>query len=101
MSVPYKVGKYGGVEEQMQMLLDRASLGGIRAYYTGALLEMARHLKNDPLEWGDPLYRKPALGGIVCHAVVSPIIVHYSVHEPAHTILIIEIKPLFEWPIRP
>ena len=101
MSVPYKVGNYDGVEQQMQLLLDLASLAGIRASYLESLADMARHLKTDPLEWGDPVFRKPDLGGIVCRALVSPVVVHYSVHEPAHAVLIIEIKPLFEWPTRP
>ena len=99
--MPFKVGQAAGIKQRMQTLADLASLAGIRRFYLDALAVMLQRLENDPLEWGDPLYRKPALGGMVCHAVVSPIIVHYSVHEPAHTVLIIEIKPLFEWPIRP
>jgi hypothetical protein len=61
---------------------------------------MARRLRIDPLEWGDPLYRKSELGGTLCRALIYPIAVHYSVHEPAHVVLIMDIEPLFEWPIR-
>jgi hypothetical protein len=72
--MPYKVGIAAGVEEQLQMLLDLASLAGIRAYYMQSLAEMARHRKTDPLEMGRPIYRKPASGGIVCHASIGPAI---------------------------
>ena len=99
MSVLYKVGNYDSVEEQMRTLLGLASLAGIREAYMDALKEMAYHLQNDPLEWGDPVYQKPFLDGLVCHALVGPIVVRYSVHEAVNAVLIIEIIPLFDWPI--
>jgi hypothetical protein len=101
MSMPYKVGKYPGVAEKMRTLADLASLAGLRQSYLDALRKMADHLENDPLEWGDPVYRVPHQSGVVCHALVEPVVVHYSVHESTKIVLIIDIKPMFEWPIRP
>ena len=99
--MPYKVGAYAGVKEQMRTLADLASLAGIRHSYLDALKQMARHLQDDPLAWGDPVYRSPQQGGIVYHALVGPIVVHYAVHESKKAVLIIRIEPLFEWPVRP
>lgn len=99
--MPYKVGKYKGVKEQMEMLANRASLAGFRQSYFDALYSMVQHLQDGPLEWGDPLYRKPDQDGIVCRAFVGPIVVHYSVHESVGVVLIMRVEPLFEWPIRP
>jgi hypothetical protein len=62
---------------------------------------MARRLQDDPLEWGDPLYQAPHQSGIVCQALVGPLVVRYSVHESKSIVLIISIEPLFEWHIRP
>jgi hypothetical protein len=73
----------------------------MRAAYLNALTTMYDHLRTDPLGWGDPLYRLHHQGGIVCHAHVGPIAVHYSVHEPENTVLIVDIRPLFEWPVLP
>ena len=97
----YQVGKFAGVAEQMQALADRAALAGIRQSYVEALKRMLQHLQHDPLEWGDPLYRTNHEGGIVCHAWVGPIVVHYAVFESEQTVLIIDVVPAFEWPIRP
>lgn len=99
--MPYKVGKYPGVKEQMRTLAVRASLGGIRQAYLDALQTMADRLQHSPLAWGDPLYRLPHQSGLVCQAPVGPILVRYSVHEASQVVLIISIEPLFEWPIRP
>jgi hypothetical protein len=97
----YKVGTAAGVKERMQALADLASLAGLRQSYLDALTTMRQRLGNDPLAWGDPLYNKPPVGGIVCRAVVDPIIVHYSVHESSNSVIILRIDPLLEWPIRP
>jgi hypothetical protein len=97
----YKVGKFSGVGEQMRALADRAKLVGIRQRYLEALQEMLERLQLDPLDFGDPLYRTKHEGGVVCHAMIDPIIVHFAVFEVDQTVLIIDIQPAFDWPIRP
>ena len=99
--MPYKVGTAAGVKDQLQTLLNLASLAGIRQFYLDAVDIMGRRLANDPLEWGDPLFRKPFVNGIVCRALVEPIMVHYSVHELINSVIILKVEPLFEWRIRP
>lgn len=99
--MPYKVGNAAGVGARMHLLAQRASLAGIRQAYLDALTMMLQRLSSDPLVFGDPLYRMPHQGGIVCHAVVGPILVHYSVHEAENSVIVGDIKPLYEWPIRP
>jgi hypothetical protein len=97
----YQVGKFAGVAEQMHTLADLATLAGLRQSYLDALKYMLERLQRDPLEWGDPLYRTQREGGVVCHAWIGPIIVRYAVFESEESVLIIEIKPAFEWSIRP
>lgn len=99
--MPYKVGTAAGVKEQMQTLAELASFAGFRQRYRDALATMGRRLENDPLEWGDPLFRKPHVGGVVYRAVVGPIVVHYSVHESINSVIILSVDPFFKWPIRP
>jgi hypothetical protein len=101
MSMPYKVAHYPGVAEKMRALADLASLAGIRRHYLDALRTMARRLQDDPLGWGDPLYRTHIQGGIVCSGLIDPIVVRFVVHEPEKVVLVIDIKPLFQWLIRP
>ena len=96
----YQVGKFAGVGEKMRTLADLAALAGLRQSYVEALQRMYERLHNDPIDWGD-LYRTKHEGGLVCHALIWPITVHYAVFESEQTVLIIDIKPAFEWPIRP
>src|SRR5262249_49385858 len=101
ISVPYKVGKYDGVTKQIRTLFDLATLAGIRESYLAALAKMIEHLENEPLEWGDPLYRKTNPVGLVFAGLWGRSPVPSPVHEPQHAVLIISIEPLFEWPVRP
>ena len=96
--MPFKVSKVEGVGAKMRALATLASLAGLRQSYMAALLKMYEKLAIDPLGWGDPIFRQPHKGGIICHALVGPIVVHYSVHEPENTVFIMDVKPLFEWP---
>jgi hypothetical protein len=100
IAMAYQVGRYPGVAEKLQSLAKLATLAGIRKSYVDALRTMLVRLENDPLEWGDPLYRVPHQSGIVCHSLVWPIMVRYSVHESANVVLIIDVSPCFDWPIR-
>ena len=43
------------------------------------LFDAARRLKTDPHGWGDPDYHKSIGGGIVCHAILSPIVFYYVI----------------------
>ena len=99
--MPYKVGKYPGVAEKMRMLGDLATLAGMRRRYLDALNMMMRRLQEDPLTWGDPQFHLHIEGGTVCSALVDLIVVRYAVHEPEKAVIIRDILPLFEWPIRP
>ncbi len=49
--------------------------------FLGAFRSIEKRLRTDPLEFGESLYRLPALELIVCQAVVSPIVVDYAVHK--------------------
>jgi hypothetical protein len=46
-----------------------------------SLRHILERLRQDPLAFGDPLYRLPALKLLVCQAAVLPIVVDFAVHE--------------------
>jgi hypothetical protein len=99
--MPYKVGRFAGVPKQMRALADYAALAGIRQAYLDALKRMLAHLEQDPLAWGDPLYRIKHKSGVVCHVCMEPIAVRYVVFEEEQSVLIIDIRPVVEWRVRP
>lgn len=89
----YKVSNYTGVNEQIIALVKRAASAGIRHLVIAALKEMAMHLQTHPLHWGDPEFGSN-LPGVVCHAVLDPIIIRYMVVEEKRIVIVREVKPL-------
>jgi hypothetical protein len=49
--------------------------------FLSALHQIGERLRTDPLTFGEPQYRLPALQLMVRQGVVSPLIVDYAVHE--------------------
>lgn len=49
--------------------------------FVAALRHVAERLRNDPFDFGEPLFRLPALKLIVRQAVVGRLAVDYAVHE--------------------
>ena len=49
--------------------------------FLDALRALNDRLRNDPKGFGEALYRLPALNQVVYVAVVTPLIVHYGIHE--------------------
>lgn len=49
--------------------------------FLAALRQIIQRLQTDPLTFGEPQYRLPALKLSLRHAVVSPLVVDYAVHE--------------------
>jgi hypothetical protein len=93
MNMLYKVANYTGVNEQITALVERAAAAGIRHIVIAALKEMAMHLQTHPLHWGDPEFGSN-LPGVVCHAVLDPIIVRYMVIEEKQVVIVRQVKPL-------
>jgi len=56
--------------------------------FVASLRRLDERLKNDPLNFGEPLYRLPALKLIVRQAVLAPIVVTYAVQEEKRLVFI-------------
>jgi hypothetical protein len=66
---------------------------GIGQEYVDALKTISQKLADQPLAWGDPQYRLPALGLLICHRVHSLLHVWYGVDEESRIVYLEEIKP--------
>jgi hypothetical protein len=71
-----------------------ASQAGTGPQFLAALRRLLEHLRAEPLTFGDPCYRLPALRLRVFLAVVSPLVVHYAVHEERLFVFIHRVKVL-------
>jgi hypothetical protein len=92
--MPYHIGHFAGIKAKIQRLAEQAQERGIRKAYLDALTEITTNLRTRPLEWGDPEYNTNKEGGVVCHGIVHPVLVRFSVHEPEQTVLIFDVQLL-------
>jgi hypothetical protein len=93
-SGPYKVDRVPKVDEQLEQLAETATALDIRRIFFSSLGAMMDRLESDPQGFGDPLYRAKHKDGIVCHAMQSPLMVHYAVFEKEKTVIILDIMLL-------
>jgi hypothetical protein len=71
--------------EQTKILLKQQHLEAAQAgkghRFIAALRQITERLRTDPLVFGEPQYRLPALKLLVRQAVVGPLVVDYAVHD--------------------
>jgi hypothetical protein len=65
----------------LAQLSSQARQTGTSQQFLAALREIGQRLRNDPLNFGEPQYRLPALRLLVCQAIVRPLVVDFAVHE--------------------
>ena len=71
-------------KQNKKLLLEKhreAALLGKGAQFLAAFRLILQRLHRDPLIFGEPIYRLPALRLAVRQAMVSPLFVDYAVHE--------------------
>ncbi len=67
---------------------------GIGQQFLTSIRRIVERLRTNPLNFGEPQYRLPALKLLVCQAVVSKLVVDYAVHEDLPLVFIREIRVL-------
>lgn len=84
----YDVELSGAVARSIRKLQRRASQAGFGDLVLAAFRQIVARLESDPLDFGEPLYRLPALRMNVRSAAVRPLIVDFSVCEDRPTVFI-------------
>ena len=67
--------------DSLRQLHSQAQLAGTSKQFLAALRSIVDHLQKDPVGFGEPLYRLPAMKLIVRQGAVAPLVVDYAVHE--------------------
>jgi len=84
-------------EQTKKILLQRhreAALEGKSSQFLAAFRIILHRLHNDPLTFGEHIYRLPALRLLVRQGMVSPLLVYYAVHEDLPLVFIRGFKVL-------
>jgi hypothetical protein len=71
-----------------------AALAGNGKTFISSLRQIHDRLRTDPKDFGEPLYRLPALKLVVFQAVVSPLVVVYGVHQEKSLVFVQTFKLL-------
>ncbi len=67
--------------EEFKQIQKQAKEEGRGEEVLSATRRVLHHLSYDPIEFGEPLYRLPALYLTVHHAAVGPVVIHFAIHD--------------------
>jgi hypothetical protein len=93
-SQPFRVVFSATSAQGIRELQRRASRQGRGEEFLAAVRQVADRLRDDPTDFGEPLYRLPALRLRVRCAVIGPLGVHFAVHEEQPVVFISSVKLL-------
>jgi hypothetical protein len=77
----YQVLSSASISKNVRRLYRQAKQEGRADAFVMAARQIGRRLMRTPLEFGEPLYRLPALRLQVRHGAIGPLLVYYAVHE--------------------
>ncbi len=93
-SFSYNVQISSQIKTIVRQLHRQAIQQGTGAQFLAAFREAVDRLRREPLIFGEPLYRLPALQLQVRQAVLLPLVVDFAVHETRPLVLIRGFKVL-------
>jgi hypothetical protein len=76
------------LKDTIRRLHEQAAQRGRGQQFLAALRAIHDRLRSDPLRFGEPLFRLPALKLLVFQVIVSPVVVDYAVHEEKRLVLV-------------
>jgi hypothetical protein len=91
---PFRVIVSDLLKDRMIALHDQAVARGKGTEYLEALRTIYERLRDDPLEFGEPLFSLPAMKVTVRHAAVGFVVVDYGVHQQRAVVFVRSIRLL-------
>jgi hypothetical protein len=90
----YSVHLAGITKAEIKNLHVQARADGRSKRFLRALRRIIEQLQSQPLVFGEPLYRLPALKLLICQAVVDIVAVYYAVHDERPIVFVHALKVL-------
>jgi len=84
----FHVEASGKVLGELNAIRLRAKKAGKGQRFLAALRAIHDRLQKNPKEFGEPLFRLPALKIVVYVGIVNPLVVQYGVHEEKPLVLL-------------
>ena len=92
--IRYQVQMSGQVIAAVKDMHLRAAQAGNGVRFVTAFRQIVSKLQEEPLIFGEPLYRLPALKLLVRQGVIAPLVVVYGVYEEKTLVFIRGLKVL-------
>jgi hypothetical protein len=80
-SIPYDIRMSALTKAVVKQLHAQAVQAGTGQKFLAALRQILEQLRTNPLNFGEPVYRLPALRLLVRQGALLPVVVDYAVHE--------------------
>src|SRR5437016_1729077 len=77
----YQVLSSASISKDFRQLYRKAKQEGRADAFISAARQIGHRLMRTPLEFGEPLYRLPALQLEVRHGAIAPLLIYFAVHE--------------------
>ncbi|MCI0378935.1 MAG: hypothetical protein L0215_15110 [Gemmataceae bacterium] len=81
MDRPFEVVYFQSALDEFRELYHRAKVAGVEQQVLEAGKEIDKQLRLDPIGFGDPVYPLRGLNLQVFGRAISPVFVHYAIHE--------------------
>ena len=91
---PFRLDFSGGIAKRLRQLQRRASRQGRGGEFLEAFRKVVEQLRQRPFEFGEPLYRLPALRLLICCAVVGPFGIDFAISEDHPVVFIRSVRLL-------
>jgi hypothetical protein len=77
----FQVNLSGVMAQKVRQLQRQAWEEGRGISFIIAMRSITRRLKNDPRDFGEPLYSLPGLRLQIRHAAIGPVLIDFGVHD--------------------
>jgi hypothetical protein len=88
----YQVHMSGQTLKVLKQLHQEALQNGIGKAFLEAVRQIYKQRETRPVDFGEPLYRLPALNVIVYQAAIKPLVVSFAVHQETPLVFIKDFK---------
>lgn len=92
--IEYQVFFAEQTRNQLKQHFLEAIQAGIGQQFLTSLRQIVERLRTDPLNFGEPLYRLPALNLLLDQAIACKLVVGYAIHERRPLVFIRQIRVL-------
>jgi hypothetical protein len=91
---PFQVAYLEAAKTALKDICDRAAVIGLEDAVLNAARKIDARLRNDPRSFGEPKHRFKELQLVLHCAIVSPLVVHFTVHQELPNVFVKSINPL-------